>query len=65
MELDLLISNRLIEVFRKFEPLIFEMALVIKYYVQFVFLFVHAVHRISQSTLHDQNIFTLAAVFFR
>ena len=43
MELDLLISDRKIELSGKFELLIFEMALGIKYNVQFAFLFVHTV----------------------
>ena len=43
MEVDLLISDRIIEGSWKFELFIFEMVLVIKYYVQFAFLFVHTV----------------------
>ena len=43
MGLDPLINDRLIEVSWKFEQLILELALVIKYYVQFAFLIVHTV----------------------
>ena len=42
-EIHLLISDKPINVSCKFEMLIFEIALVIKHYVQFVFLVVHTV----------------------
>ena len=43
MELNLLLSDRLILVSCKFEMLTFEKALFIKHYVQFALLFVHTV----------------------
>ena len=43
MKFNLLISDKPINVSCKFEILVFEIALVIKHYVQFVFLVVHTV----------------------
>ena len=55
MGLDPLINGRLIEVSGKFEQLILELALVIKYCVQFAFLIVHTVDQVISSAVSKPN----------